>query len=177
MYKASHTVSPIRQGWGGSGCLSACVSPLCHHACNYTQKKPPVCVHMHAWQSLGVRVRTHPSVLCVLKPSCRQMGTSGTMPGVSLLKPPTTTFTLLHLAPSPSFPLPLSFAPSAFTKQKESFNLAQTGPTTWLEAVGSSLRYWEETNLAVHLTQWHRQSRERKCRCNIHMKITRLAAM
>lgn len=57
----------------------------------------------------------------------------------------------LSLAPAP--PPSFSPCPSVLTKQKESFNLTQAGPRTWLEAVEAFLCYYEETNLAVHLTQ------------------------
>lgn len=75
-------------------------------------------------------------------------------------------------------PLPplLSPCPSALTKQKESFSLAQTSPRTGLQAVEAPpppLPRRDKCSPAFDTT-----GRDgRKCRSNIHTKITRLAAM
>lgn len=160
MYKALHTVSPIRQSLWGSGCLSACVSPFCHHHCNYWKKKS-VCVLIHAQQCLWALVCTHQSVfLCVktLLPTDGNLrhnagGLSFEAPFPPPIHPPPPLLSILSSLPLPTPPPSFPPCPSAFTKQKESFNLTQAGPTTWLEAVEGFLCYYEETNLAVHLTQ------------------------
>lgn len=100
----SYQAKPLRM------CLSVslCVSPLCHHHPSTTKKK--VCVFMHTWWwCLWALVCTHQSVfLCMLQPSCRQMETSGTTLGVSLLKhPPPYPFSPPVLLSSLLSPSPL----------------------------------------------------------------------
>lgn len=102
--------------------------------------------------------RPHASIrvlnLCLLHPSCGQMETSGTTLGVSLLKhpspcqfhPPLPVLSSTQHLP-PFFPLASLHSPS----RNKSFNLTESGPRTWLQAVEAC--YYEETNLALYLTQ------------------------
>lgn len=68
-------------------CLSVSLCVIGHHQPSTTKQ---VCVFMHTWcWCLWAPVCTHQSVfLFMLHPSCRQMETSGTTLGVSLLKHP-----------------------------------------------------------------------------------------
>lgn len=107
------------------------------------------------------RVHVLISVFCVYVAPC--LPTDGNLRhnagGLSLKHPLLPPSSRHHDPPTPppilSFPLPSLLFPRLFalTKQKESFNLTQAGPRTWLQAVEAFLCYYEETNLAPHLTQ------------------------
>lgn len=104
MHKAVQTVSPIRLACED---LAVC-QPVSALSVIITATTKKMCVFMHAWWCLWALMCTHQSVfLCVLKPSCRQMETSGTTPGVSLLKHPSHP----PIHPSPSCVLSLSLSP------------------------------------------------------------------
>lgn len=90
--------------------------------------------------------------------------------------PPSLPNFLPPILPPPQ--LRLRHVPLRSPSRKERFNLTQAGPTTWLRAVEAFPPcYHAETNLTPRLTQEAPAERGRKRRCNIHMKITRLAAM
>lgn len=124
------------------------------------QKKKGVCfyacvmmfmsTHMHTLISVSVRVET------LLQTDGNLRHDAG---GLSFEAPPSPppihpfSSCVLSLSLASTPPPSFSPCPSALTKQKESFNLTQAGPRTWLEAVEIFLCYYEESNLAVHLTQ------------------------
>lgn len=136
--------------------VSLCVTPLCHHHPSTTKKNKKnasVRVFTRAWWwCLWALVRTHQSEpsICVCctpladrwKPQAQRWGSLfwSTLPPAS---PPPFRL-VLHPTP-PSF----FHSPS----RNKSFNLTESGPRTWLQAVEACLCYYEETNLALYLTQ------------------------
>lgn len=168
---------------------------VCHPALSSSttkkRKRKKVCVFMHAWWWCSwALVRMHQSVfLYMLQPSCRQMETSGTTLGVCLLKhPPTPTSTLHHplpIFPSPSHPPflsphpfpPLHSLPFELTKQKEKLQSYPGRPQNLAAGNGSPPLLLRKDKSSPAFDTITQSERGRKHRCNIHMKITRLAAI
>lgn len=138
--------------------------PVCHPALsspplNHKKKRKRACLRARMMM-MFMSTRAHASIrvlnLCLLHPSCGQMETSGVTLGVSLLKhpspcqfhPPLPVLSSTQHLP-PFFPLASLHSPS----RNKSFNLTESGPRTWLQAVEACLCYYEETNLALYLTQ------------------------
>ena len=145
--------------------VSLCVTQLCHHhpSTTHTHKKKQkknasVHVFTHAWWwCLWALVRTHQSEfsICVCctpladrwKPQAQRWGSLfwSTLPPASYNPPPSCP----PPTPPSFFPLACLRSPS----RNKSFNLTVAGPRTWLQAVEAFLCYYEETNLALYLTQ------------------------